>query len=276
MSSSPLRRTSTVVPTTAEHVRSSRQLRSGMSIPRAREWAQGRYVHGKVRQGACPAGAANRSPPAAPCPADPVGRPRRAIKLFHAPLAGTSAPTRHVAAVRHRNPAPVVGSLVQPDQPAVGGPLRRRPVHRGPTPADRPVVQPGLRLGPAGGAGDLPRVARAALRHLLRTARAPGSPRCIRRRTNGIRASRGSPPPNRRPSRPPSPRPSASCRWKCTSFKAPVSGTPRAHGATRQRPNKTANKKGPAAGFHRPRDLSAPPAGLEPATLRLTVECSAN
>ena len=160
------------------HVHSPR--RRGMSIP----------TPGSGHKGACPSawsgsGHVQRTHTAstahaAPWPCGPCSTPRRAIKLLCAPLAGSSAPTRHVAAVRRRNSASVVGALVQSDQPAVGGPLRGRAVHRGPAAPDRPVVQPGLRLGPPGGPRDLPRVAGATLRHLLRPARAAASPRCIR------------------------------------------------------------------------------------------------
>src|SRR6478735_3060929 len=61
----------------------------------------------------------------------------------------------------------------------------------------------------------------------------------------------------------------------CPPLRCPAE-TPGRRRSNKKRGNKRGNKKGPAAGFHRPRDLSAPPAGLEPATLRLTVECSAN
>ena len=205
------------------HAHSWRPLRRTCPFFAARTGHMGTMSARQVRNWACPAADADsvtaqpRIQPRARAPVYPVRRPRRAIKLFRARLAGTSASPGHVAAVRHRNPAPVVGSAVQSDQPAVGGHVCLRPVYRRPTPPDCPVVQRRARLRPPGGSGDLPGVAGPAVRHLLRTPRAPDSPRCILRRTNGTRASRGSPPPSERHSRPRWPRPSASCRWKCTS-----------------------------------------------------------
>jgi hypothetical protein len=96
-----------------------------------------------------------------------------------------------MATVRLRHLALVVGPAMRPDRPAVRGTLCCRPLHGGPAPAHRPVVQPRLQRGPAGSPGDLARVACAALRHLLRTA-------------------------GHRRSRRPSPRPSVSCKWKWT------------------------------------------------------------
>ena len=148
----------------------------------------------------------------------PCSRGRRcAIKLIRAPLAGSSATSGHVAAVRRRHTAPVVGPAVHPDQRAVGGSLRGGALHRRPAPAHRPVVQPGVQCGPAGGPGDLPGMAGAALRHLLRPARRRLHPGPLRPARMASRASPGSPPPSRRPSRPPWPRPSASSRWRWTS-----------------------------------------------------------
>ena len=63
-----------------------------------------------------------------------------AIKLIRAPLAGSSSTSGHVAAVRRRHTAVVVGPAVHTDQCAVGGSLCGGTFHRRPTPAHRPTT----------------------------------------------------------------------------------------------------------------------------------------
>ncbi len=150
-----------------------------------------------------------------PARSRPVRRLRRAIKLSHARPAQTRASPGHVAAVRLRNPASVVGSPVQPDQPAVSGPVRRRACSRRTGAARSPSGTTPPLTPPSWWPRKLRRSGRCSGSASSMRRRAVDSPGCIRRRMNGTRVSRESPPPSRRRLRPPLPRPSASYRWKC-------------------------------------------------------------
>ena len=100
---------------------------------------------------------------------------------------------------------------------------------------------------------------------------AAASPKSTPRRTSGIRANPGSPPPRSKHSRPPSPKRNASSRWRCTSSERGASGLASPPGsASPAGAAKRQHKKVPRPVFATGRgNLSAPPAGLEPATLRL-------
>ena len=216
------------------------------SIPGARERAQG-AMSTEVQQGACPPGAAQPPRPLRRHRPAPCWTSRREIKLFRAPLAGTSA----LPATWQRCDTGILplwwdGCAARP--PTIRGPVRRGPVHRGPAPAHRPVVQPGFNAALLVAPETSPEwpVQRFGIFY---APRAPASPGCTRPRMNGTRVSPASPPPSRRPSRPPSRRPNASCRWKWTSSKPAAEPQPDGN------PRPLREEKGPAAGFHRPWDV---------------------